>query len=109
MTKQEIFTAAWELAERGAIDFGGSKREYFAEALKIVYADIATAEKIKENEERQSLLAGILINAEKAKLKGANIDMAKVVAFVRQARTNKAYTSMDTIKKAAIHFENKAA
>ncbi|WP_348922096.1 hypothetical protein [Enterococcus rotai] len=109
MTKSEIFTAAWELAERGVTDFGGSKKEYFAEALKIVHADIAAMENVNENQERQSLLAGILVNAGKAESKGANIDMAKVVSFVRQARTNKAYTSMDTIRKAAIHFKNKAA
>lgn len=37
MTKSEIFTAAWELAKQGAAKFGGSSKEYFAEALKIAY------------------------------------------------------------------------
>ncbi|PZL71698.1 hypothetical protein CI088_11900 [Enterococcus plantarum] len=37
MTKSEIFTTAWELAKQGASKFGGSSKEYFAEALKIAY------------------------------------------------------------------------
>lgn len=35
MTKSEIFTAAWELAERGATDFGGSKKNTLQKRLKL--------------------------------------------------------------------------
>ncbi|WP_430609666.1 hypothetical protein [Enterococcus sp. DIV0876] len=37
MAKSEIFRKAWKLAKRGAFLFGGSSKEYFAEALKLVY------------------------------------------------------------------------
>lgn len=109
MTKSEIFTAAWELAERGATDFGGSKKEYFAEALKIVHADNAKMASVEEGQERVALLNSIHTNASKALENGANIDMAKIHYFVRQARSNKEYASMDYIKKMANHFKNKVA
>lgn len=39
MSKTEIFVKAWALAKAGAAQFGGSSKEYFAESLKIVYAN----------------------------------------------------------------------
>lgn len=109
MTKSEIFTAAWELAERGALDFGGSKKEYFAESLRIVLADNAKMASVEEGQERVALLNSIHTNASKALENGANIDMAKIHYFVRRARNNKEYASMDYIKKMADHFKNKVA
>lgn len=38
MSKAEIFTNAWKLAKDGAERFGGSCRDYFAQALKMAYA-----------------------------------------------------------------------
>lgn len=37
MTKSQIFTTAWVIAKQGAAKFGGSSKEYFAEALKLAY------------------------------------------------------------------------
>lgn len=39
-TMSKIMKAAWELARRGAKKFGGSAKEYFAEALKIVWTQV---------------------------------------------------------------------
>ena len=38
MSKSEIFNKAWKLAKEGAARFGGSCRDYFAQALKMAYA-----------------------------------------------------------------------
>lgn len=38
MTKSQIFKNAWAIAKQGASKFGGSSKEYFAEALKMAYA-----------------------------------------------------------------------
>lgn len=38
MTKAEIFTTAWRVAKAGQAKFGGKSSEYFAEALRMVYA-----------------------------------------------------------------------
>lgn len=37
MKKQQIMKAAWEIARKGARQFGGSAKEYFAEALKLAW------------------------------------------------------------------------
>ena len=39
-TMSKIMKCAWELAKRGAKKFGGSAREYFAESLKTVWAQV---------------------------------------------------------------------
>lgn len=50
-TKKEIMVNAWEIAREGQKAFGGKVREYFAQALKIAWAqaknglDIETLEK----------------------------------------------------------------
>lgn len=51
MTNREIFKQAWSLARDGARRFGGSAREYFAQALRWVYA------KIKESKMNTFLLS----------------------------------------------------
>lgn len=38
MTKSEIFTNAWIAARTAALRFGGKAREYFAAALRDIYA-----------------------------------------------------------------------
>jgi len=40
MDKSKIFTAAWAVARKGAVKFGGKAREYFSEALKMAYAHL---------------------------------------------------------------------
>lgn len=37
MNKSNLFKTAWTIAKEGAAKFGGSSREYFAEALKLAY------------------------------------------------------------------------
>ncbi len=41
MTKSQIFKNAWAIAKHGANKFGGSSKEYFAEALKMAYKGLA--------------------------------------------------------------------
>jgi hypothetical protein len=41
ITKSKIFSAAWAVAKQGAAKFGGSARQYFAEALRMAYAAVA--------------------------------------------------------------------
>lgn len=51
MTKKEIMSNAWKIAKEGQKTFGGKAREYFAQALKMAWAqaknglDIETLEK----------------------------------------------------------------
>ncbi|ECM8230931.1 hypothetical protein YG56_20960 [Salmonella enterica subsp. enterica serovar Kentucky] len=49
MTKSEMFTAAWIIARNAANRFGGSSKSYFAEALKMMFANtgklVCTVEK----------------------------------------------------------------
>ena len=40
MNTREIFLDAWKLARQGARRFGGKAREYFAQSLKWVYANL---------------------------------------------------------------------
>lgn len=43
MTKSNLFKNAWAIAKHGANKFGGSSKEYFAQALKMAYAGIQLA------------------------------------------------------------------
>lgn len=38
MTNSKIFSKAWKLARKGAKNFGGSVRSYFAESLRTIHA-----------------------------------------------------------------------
>ena len=38
-TKKELMSKAWEIAREGQKEFGGKVTEYFAEALKMVWAE----------------------------------------------------------------------
>lgn len=41
MTKSQIFKNAWAIAKHGANKFGGSSKEYIADALKMAYRGLA--------------------------------------------------------------------
>ena len=37
MNKSQLFSNAWNIARKAAVEFGGSVKSYFAEALKMAY------------------------------------------------------------------------
>jgi hypothetical protein len=56
MTKAIIFKDAWELAKWGAKQYGGSSKEYFAESLRLVYADLKKRNKLSAHQERYAVI-----------------------------------------------------
>lgn len=51
-TKKEIMSKAWEIAREGQKEFGGKVTEYFAEALKIVWAEAKNSINIEALEKK---------------------------------------------------------
>ncbi|XJZ60229.1 hypothetical protein ACIA4Q_02450 [Lactobacillus delbrueckii subsp. bulgaricus] len=52
MTKKEIMSKAWEIAREGQNEFGGKVREYFAEALKMAWAQAKSTINIEALEKK---------------------------------------------------------
>lgn len=51
-TKKEIMSKAWEIAREGQKEFGGKVTEYFAEALKMVWAEAKNSINIEALEKK---------------------------------------------------------
>lgn len=72
MNKKEIMSKAWEIAREGQKAFGGKVREYFAEALKMAWAqaknglDIEALEKKGFNRWTKGEMDRMYFNLEKA-------------------------------------------
>lgn len=72
MDKKQIMTKAWEIAREGQKAFGGKVREYFAEALKMAWAqakngiDIEDLEKKGFNRWTKGEMDRLYFNLEKA-------------------------------------------
>lgn len=71
-TKKEIMSKAWEIAREGQKEFGGKVTEYFAEALKMVWAqtkntfDIEALEKKGFNRWTKGNMDRLYFNIEKS-------------------------------------------
>ena len=53
-----VMKKAWKIAKRGAVDFGGSSKQYLAEALKLAWAENKSSIRVKavgRNEQAVSL------------------------------------------------------
>ncbi len=51
-TKKEIMSNAWEIAREGQKDFGGKVRDYFAQALKMAWAQAKSTINIEALEKK---------------------------------------------------------
>lgn len=80
MTNRQIFTAAWSIARNAASQFGGSPRQFFAEALRMAYANVRRAAKLAE------LRTSLNVAASRAYTRGAS--SAQIGLIMHLADTN---------------------
>lgn len=90
---KNVMTMAWEIARKGATQFGGSVKSYFAEALKLAWAQIkapvaVTVELVSGSRKYKSWVAEIVGTHAKFKFERSFINKFRGV----ELETNKVYT-----------------